>query len=295
MAEDLELIRARAIAKARAARARESNNAPSKKDSKRNKATSFVEGVGETLTLGYAPQIKAGISKAASIIPGVTGQEALTFLDAPIDKAFSSETYEGLPEEEMSYTELRDMARRESDQIQGQNPGSALAGNIVGGFIGPIKGAAGGATLAGKLARGGASGAAISAAYNPGDVEGVVDPVQLGERGKQAVVGGAAGLLTGGLAAAAPKVLSGAQSLAGRALGKGTKGLKKSLGERGMKELGEEALERGIVSKTPRTAKMVDKKVKSELNKVGKQLGEIIDESDVRRKNIKRHGLQSRY
>lgn len=151
-----------------------------------------LEGFGETATLGYLPQIQAGIEK---ILPNPTADA-----DAKL-KAM------GIDVPEQSYVQMRDENIARQGQLAKQNPGASMAGKgagIVASMAMPLPGAA-----MGKVARSALQGGITGAAYNPGDVKGEVNPLQLEERAPNAALGtlfGTAGGLAGkGIGALANK------------------------------------------------------------------------------------------
>lgn len=135
-------------------------------------------GATQGLTFGYAPQVYGGLQ---SLVGG-------------------------------DYTKQRDIAQKALSEAESEAPVAAAAGQIGSMFI-PGAGSLG---LLGKVGKGitkilpkaaklpkflkgAGKGAAVSAVYNPGDAEGVIDPLQLEERAKQAAVGGAVGGVLGGI------------------------------------------------------------------------------------------------
>ncbi len=233
-------------------------------------AAATLSGAGDMLTLGYAPQIQAGLAKGVAAVTPFEAQDVLAALQAPIGDVLDPKTYDGLPEGEQSFIQLRDAARAREEAVQKKDELSAGLGKVLGAVAMP--GAAG-------LLRSAAMGAGMGALYNPGDTRGEASDLQLQERLLGGLVGGAGG----GLGAAIPKVpgylKEKAQSLAARAVGRGTKGMKKALGEKGFLAMGQEAMDQGIVGWIPKTQQGIVDASKSALKSTGQQIGKAIEEA----------------
>lgn len=156
-------------------------------------AQTFLEHAGNMATLGYLPQLQAATKPA---IYGI------------LNKIYGTKIDPG------SYVESRDENIRRLQQEEEENPNAALAGKITGGVGGaaalPLPKLAGlGAGIMGHIARGGVYGAATGALSNPGDTEGVVNPVQGLERTGNAISGAGIGAATGGVVGLGEKVFRG--------------------------------------------------------------------------------------
>jgi len=171
----------------------------------------FAEGAGQALTLGHLPQIQAGAQLAGD---------------------FLEDTFIGDNGEDPTFTELRDQNIRDIKNREARNPKSAIGGQVAGtlgsllipggallkGASVAAKGAKGATALsnlfkASNIAKATATGAGVGLLQNPGDVEGEIGGLQLGERLKGAGEGGALGVLFGAGGKAAKKtfdVLKGA-------------------------------------------------------------------------------------
>lgn len=171
------------------------------KVSEGTKFRAATEGLAEAGTFGYAPQIRAAIRPATSWL-------------------YKTVTGEDLPEK--SYVQARDEDIKKRQMYAEAAPSEFLGGQVVGtigtamapgAIIGRLgKGAQAASALSkldklGKFGKAVASGAATGAVYNPGDVEGEINPIQLGDRGKQALVGGAIGGAAQGLTTLGGKAL----------------------------------------------------------------------------------------
>jgi len=249
----------------------------------------FAEGAGEVLTLGYAPQIKAGLAKGVSAVTPFTPQEVLTTLQAPIGDVVSGKAYEGLPSEPMSYEELKKAAMESGEQIKAKDKIGAGLGMLAGGV-------AGGGALAQGLRAVGAIPAVTTpaamalqniglagleaAAYNPGEAAPGEDPLQLAQRLEQAKYGLAFGAGGAALGEMAPVIQKQAQALAKRSLGRSTKSINKAIGEAGGLKLGQQALDTGVVGAIPKTINQMANKVDQIKQSVGTKIGKAIDDID---------------
>lgn len=170
----------------------------------------FLEHAGNALTLGYAPQLQAMASG-----PIYSALNAITGSDVQPD----------------DYVSERDSNVKRLGNLQQSNPGSAMAGSLAGSLVGssliPVPGAglSGGLwSAAGKAA---GYGAAQGALANPGDEEGVVDPLQLQARLKNAATGAAVGGVASGVSSGVKAVARGKLSEALKKLAE-TKAFKSS-------------------------------------------------------------------
>lgn len=165
------------------------HTAPTPKSDGGGAGMAALEGFGQTATLGYLPQLQAMAEK-------------------PMAKVMDFFTGNNVAEQMPDYVQRRDENIQRQAQQASAHPMASMAGKAAGigaTLLAPGAAAAKGAGAAAKIGRGAAMGAAQGAAYNPGDQEGVVDPVQVSERTQNALLGG----LTGGAlssvgAAAAP-------------------------------------------------------------------------------------------
>jgi hypothetical protein len=287
-----------------------------------DKSIAALEGAGDVLSWGYQPQIKAKVSQGISAISPWTPQEVLATLDAPISDVYSGKAYEGLPEEAMSYEALRDKVIADKKIRTDKSPLGYGLGMVGGALVSPgsalLKGAAKGfqgaaaatqaATTAanvantgtklltgpvstmskvagvGKdLARAGTIGAVTAAGYNPGDVEGVVDPLQIDERIGAAAIGGGLGVAGSAIpkvaGSLAPKIKELANSMFTKALGRSTEGFKAKLGPEGSVKLGGAVSEQGIFGWLPKTQKGIIEKVQKLKNEAGEKIGKVIDDT----------------
>ena len=245
-----------------------------------------VQGAGDAMTFGYAPQLNAGIQKGAEGAVSLKDRIAkLLGADSMMSQRAQMEA-QGfkLPAEE-SYVEARDRYKGRTDQLAKENPWSYGAGQVAGtlasGAAIPGGQAAKGASLLAKLTRGAGTGLAMSAVQNPGDVEGVVDPLQMGDRATNAAVGGGIGAaipLAGNYIS--PLLKKAADKLAFKALGPFAKEarLANDFGRTG--DIGREALENGTIGWIPKGFDTLAKRAKAAAKKAGIDVGEYIDELD---------------
>lgn len=156
----------------------------------------FLQGAGQAYTLGYLPNIQAAAQKVTDPIYSViTGKDV----------------------EPQTYIEARDANIKTDQSLQKENPGSYLGGQVVGTIASPspIKG--------GGLIKTIGKGLLESSLYNPGEKEGEVSGLQVGERLKQGLIGGGVGGALGGvgglISKSAPKLKSASDYSTIKALG----------------------------------------------------------------------------
>lgn len=189
---------------------------------KSSMADTALEGFGKGASLGYLPQMQAGVEKATDAIGDLKdkalqtiGLDQLTSLDAQLRK-------QGFKLPDSTYVEVRDSNIKRQAQQAKDNPITAGVSNVAGGVAtgiatAPLMAWANGAkavTLGGKIGQGMLQGArtgiVYGAAANPGDIEGEISPLQLQDRGVNAFKGG---LLGAGLGAGAAVVGAGYQGV----------------------------------------------------------------------------------
>lgn len=199
------------------------------------KAEAGVQGLGQGGLMGYLPNIQAA-------------SEQVTF---PIMSALSGQNVEADP-----YVKARDAYKQRDVALQKEAPGSYLAGELAGAVATPVPGMGllKSSKVGAKIGQAGlaaAQGAIGSALYNPGDVEGQVSGLQLGERLKQ---GAAGGLLGGGMTKVGQSISKlaersgkAANFLTTKAIGAQKGDFKKILKKNELDEVAEFARKSGIV------------------------------------------------
>lgn len=162
-----------------------------------SKAESALQGFGQAGTLGYLPNIQAAV-------------EPYT------DKLFSAITGKDIGDQKYDYIKSRDANIKRDVALKEANPGSYTGGQIAGSIATPTPGAGliKGTGAIAKLARAGVGAGVVGALYNPGEKEGELSDLQLGERAKQSLVGAGTGLVAQGAAGALSK---GLEAYAGKA------------------------------------------------------------------------------
>lgn len=163
----------------------------------------FAQGFGNAATFGYLPQIQAAteplIQGALDLIGGDNTDEQLKEQGFQIQEA---------PKE--SYVQRRDNYINQGQQLARENPIASMAGGVsgsiasgiaTGGGLNSLLGTTGKAlSTAQRFKQAAGAGAIIGAARNPGDTEGEVSPLQLGDRLENAAKDAATGLvIQGGL------------------------------------------------------------------------------------------------
>jgi len=144
------------------------------------KAQTALENLGNMTTLGYLPQLQAASGP---------------YVDKAMDYVLGEKS------EPKSYVQRRDEANARIKKESAENPNSALAGKAAGFIISagatPELPFLKGAGILKGAQRGAIYGAGFGAASNPGDVEGTVDPAQLGNRAENAIRGAGFGAALG--------------------------------------------------------------------------------------------------
>lgn len=233
-------------------------------------AQKALEAGGNAAAMGYLPQLQAMAEK-----PLFAAANFLTGNDVQAD----------------DYVTSRDKNVKRLAAQEEANPNSALAGTIGGSVVGalatPIPGLGAGGGLIKTGLKGAGGGAIQGALSNPGDIEGIVDPLQLEERKEGAKTGAKFGLLTSAGSKLASKgagalARSGkaAEEIAGNAAVKASGGMLKdfrTLGSKGkIDKVGKYALDKGIV-KAGDTFDDVAAKAESINKKAGEDLGSIYE------------------
>lgn len=229
---------------------------------------------------------------------GMVADELETFGKSAADAAILGYSpqlvglYEALTSE-VPYVEARDKYAQELKMLQQMNPVSSALGTAagIGGTLlvpGGALARAGkvGATVAkmSPVAKAALSGAAMGAAYNPGDVEGQVQPLQLPERAVGATIGG----VTGGVLAKAIPYAGEQLSKAGKwatkkarekafeALGPNAGQVKRYAGR--IEELGQEVFDKGLLKLGPASKKTLLKRAEKQSRIAGEKIGQITDD-----------------
>lgn len=175
-----------------------------------SKLETAVQGFGNGLTLGYAPQLQA-LSEKYIVDP------------------LASSLYDLPPQPDESYVQKRDKLIQRQEDLFKENPKTALGSQLAGGAASglatmglmPEVAGAKAATLGSRVLsgaiQGGKAGAVIGAVANPGDTKGEVSALQIPDRIANTAKGGLTGAVLGG---ATPLVAEGvtgaAQGLSGR-------------------------------------------------------------------------------
>jgi hypothetical protein len=233
-----------------------------------DKAQTALENYGQAMTLGYLPQIQAATEP----------------ISAKIFNAVTGENVEADP-----YLQARDANIARMEKQSAENPKSALAGTAAGiigsAIVAPELPILKGAGALKNIGRGAIMGAGYGLAQNPGDVQGEVSPLQVGERLNNAKTGAALGAAVGGAGALIDK---GAKALKGsaevaretantqavKAAGGMLKDMRVLNANDKIDEIGKFALDKGIV-KAGDTVHDVAEKSDTVREAAGKQLDDI--------------------
>jgi hypothetical protein len=230
-----------------------------------NKLQTALENYGNMATLGYLPHLQA----LAEPVTNAIGN-ALTGSNVDTD----------------SYLKSRDSNIKRIADESAANPKSALAGKaagvVGGGLMIPTLGAE---TALGRIAAGAGTGAVLGGASNPGDTEGVIDPLQLGDRAKNAAVGlgaGAAGTTVAeGISAAAPAVKDYLRGIAERkafkSLGPYARQARQAFGKGQVNDIGRTMLDNDVLSGVlPPSRDTMAERLGAAEEQSGKNLGEYV-------------------
>ena len=252
-----------------------------------------LEGFGQGATLGYLPQIQAGAEVAANKIGSLkdsalhaTGLGNYASVDSQLER-------KGITVPRETYTQIRDANIARNQRLAEENPitygGAGLAGalatSVVPGGLAAKLGLTGKAGLvtaeqaaqitraqravgAGKrIAQGAATGASYGLVANPGDVEGEISPLQLGQRIDNAKTGAIMGAVAqggvetvGGLArGVANKASSLAETKAFKATGAMLKDFRKADQKKSINEIGRQLLNDKVVTAGSTPKKVVER------------------------------------
>jgi len=145
-----------------------------------------AEAVRQGAFLGYVPQLKGAGAAAGDLLAGG-----------------------GIEGAKQAYLSKRDETSRELARMQQEQPVASFVGTMAGGMAMPGLGAAKGVGLGAKMLKGAGLGAGVGAAYNPGDAEGQISPIQAEDRAVNAGIGA---LLGAGAAGAGRALEKGAEA-----------------------------------------------------------------------------------
>ncbi len=222
-----------------------------------------MTGFSDTATFGHIPHLQAafGAGVVNPIAAAVTG-----------NPDYNKETY----------VQLRDQNIKRRAQLEKENPAEYMGGQGTGfaaTMLLPGGAAAKGAGWLGKGMMAMGSGAAMSGLQNPGDVEGKVDPFQIGDRATQAAWGAGTSMLLG---AGGHVVGKGMERMAKRsafkALGPFARDARLSNDFGRVDDIGEAALENGVIGWIPRSYNKLKERASAAAGKAGKEVGDHIDE-----------------
>lgn len=247
-------------------------------------AAAYAGAAGNEIGFGYLPQIQARFEQ---LLPDATGD---------VDAQLRAEGFQ-LPER--GYVQMRDENIKSAEALAAQYPEQDMAGKVSGilATMQPIAKGAQALGLAGKGVSGFSRlkdaakvGGAFGATYNPGDVEGVVNPFQFVERAKGAGTGAAMGSAGQGLGEAigsvgrsigsTPEALEKLAKIAGfKSLGASTKDFRTSFGKNAPLEIGETLLKEGIVKAGASVDDMLAA-VNQKRDEAGKVIGAVYDQTN---------------
>lgn len=165
---------------------------PKPKNSKYDKVDSFLEGAGQGLTMGYANNMRAGSEKPITSVMNTLAKSKMI-----ADMLGIPQNPDVVPDD---YVESRDKFNQVTEDKKKANPKTYMGGQIGGAVLGtvamPTAKLLKAPTVMGRIGKNAAFGGGMGALANPGDIEGDVGDLQLGDRLKNAGIGAvmAAGL-----------------------------------------------------------------------------------------------------
>lgn len=247
--------------------------------------SNVVAGAAQGATGGYMPQLVGGADAAAAGLGNLKDRAASAMgMPGVVSKDFNV----GKPIQEVmgdQYLKSRDQELKALEGAKKENPYAYTGAELGGGAATALMLPGGTAKNSTRLARvlkaiGG--GALIGAAQNPGDKEGVIDPVQAAERGKNAGIGGVTGgVITGGaegISSVAPKALEQlANSQAFKALGPYARDVKRALMKDTAQSIGATALDEGVVGGLPTSFKGIAERAAKAKAARGVEVGDTLN------------------
>lgn len=243
-----------------------------------SKSQTLLESYGNSATLGYLPHIQAALE---GLLPSPTGT---------LDKDLRASGFT-VVQPEKGYVERRDENLKRMAAQRAENPKTAALGDVAGlvggafltNAVAPVKAAA---TLGGRAVQAARTGGVLGAVQNPGDAEGVLDPIQLGQR----VVNSAAGTAIGpvaqlgveGTSLLLKKIASGLKSFAEKkafkALGPYSREAQQNYAKDQINEIGREVLDSGVVRGRPTSYEGISARAGAAKDRAGKNVGAVIDD-----------------
>lgn len=273
MADDRETLLARAQLLQKAASLRDSKKVtspqPSAPEDYAGNASAALQGYGQGATLGYMPQIQAAVEPTITKVGDlVTGQD----------------NYADLPD----YAHRRDQWSNLQQKLAESHPkyyvGGQLAGGLATGLAIPGSTLAKGVGMGAKVAAQVATGAAMRAVQNPGDQQGVVDPLQLSERA-QSVANPTALAIDTAVPFAAPalkyaggKLSDAAENSAFSALGPYARQVKQQMSKENIKNIGRQVLDSNAFGWLPKSYEGLANRLSALKTKAGEKLGSTVEQ-----------------
>jgi len=239
------------------------------------KGEAALQAFGNQAAMGYLPQLQAAAEGVTDPIFNAFKSDE----EKKIDQEFNVQ--------EESYTDRRDRNINRAKSLEDQHPAVSTAASVAGGIVGTAALGAGMGSAASKLATrfpskfasafskleslqqaksvkdklalAASAGAATGAIRNPGDTEGEVSPLQLEDRAKNLATDATIGVAfqggMSGLGKVGSRIKGATQELSNYASDKALKSsgamlkdFRKAFGNNKVKELGQSAIDEGIVS-----------------------------------------------
>lgn len=238
----------------------------------------FLESFGNTATLGYLPHLQALAGKAAG---GV--RSALGMGPEGVDAELAAKGFK-IQQPEGGYVSERDANIKRQSDLRNESPLASGAGTVAGilgggALTSTLLPAAAGATALGRVGQAAKAGATLGAVQNPGDTEGEV-ALQVGDRLKNAVIGGVAGgAVQGTLEAASPMaryLRSKAEQSAFKAMGPDFRAVRQNMEKDRVGEIGGALLDEGVISGRPKTNAGLSARAEAGKRAAGEKLDDTI-------------------
>lgn len=234
--------------------------------------------------------INTGIQSAANMVALKYGPDINALIEPAVNKIGNLLTGNNVQTDQSFGQRREDYAKRLALSRE-TNPKAALTGDVAG-LVGgslllPGAGAVKAATGAGRIAKGAAIAAGYGAAQSPDQVEGQYNPIQLGERLKNAgiglVAGGAGQAIGEGVTKAASILKDSAARQAFKSLGPYARETRQNYEKGRIESIGKTLLDEGVIGGVPKSYEKIAQKSEDLAQSKGKQIGSLI--SDVSQKS----------
>lgn len=239
----------------------------------------FTQGV----TAGYMPQMVGGVD-AAGKYAGNVGKSALDMVGMAPEGFDSSKPFsEGVGDQYLKSRDQESKALKAAELADPVAYHAAQLGGIFGSAAKLPLAAASKSGVALRIAKAIGMGGAMGAAQNPGDKEGVIDPVQADARIHNAKVGAATGAVIAPLAEVGaeygPQAFESlANSQAFKALGPYARAARQALAKGDVQSIGATARNEGVIGGMPTSFENIAKRAAAAKGARGEEIGQVLGE-----------------